>query len=285
MTPSERIRIIKSIAGRLQPEQWSIIDLTLHQYNLSTSNVWQGEKFDYVLSMIENADDAVLVALYNHLGYDENKSGSSDITPSFWGEGAFRLFVSHLADHKDEATKLKMMLNTFGISCFIAHRDIEPSMEWMDEIELGLRTCDALISLMRPGFHASKWTDQEIGCAMGRELLVFSVRLGEDPYGFIGRFQAIPDLPLPAMAAKIFEVLVTNKKTKKIMSRAILHQFSQSDTYALAKNNMDLIERLTYWDQELERLILEAVTSNDQIRGSWGVESRVIAFNEKWTIA
>ncbi len=43
---------------------------------------------------------------------------------------------------------------------------------------------------MHDGFKESNWTDQEVGFAMGRGLPVFSIRFDQDPYGFIGRFQA-----------------------------------------------------------------------------------------------
>lgn len=282
MTPSDRIKLIKSIAGRLHTEEWPIIDLTLRQFELPYSDTWNGEKFNYVVSMVERATDGVLLSLYNHLGFDAEKTDTTDITPSFWAEGQFRLFVSHLADHKVEATQLKAELVKYGVSCFVAHRDIEPTKEWIDEIEMGLRTCDALIALMRPGFHASKWTDQEIGYAMGRGLLVFSVRLGEDPYGFLGRFQAIPPVPIPTLAEKAFEVLVGHKKSSRNMSRAVLHRFSTSNTYAEAKENIGLVEKLPYWDHELERRIAEVVETNGQVKDSWGVENRVKAFNQKW---
>ncbi len=282
MTPSERIKVITGIAGRMQNEDWSIIDLTLKQYNLPYSDTWNGERFDYVVKMLEEASDTTLISLYNHLGFDEEKKDSTDIKPAFWDEGCFRLFVSHLADHKNDAVYLKNGMLKYGISCFVAHRDIEPSKEWINEIELGLKTSDALVALLRPGFHASKWTDQEIGYAMGRDLLVTSVRLGEDPYGFIGRYQAIASTDWPEIVQHLLEVLISNKKTKKNMTRAALHVLSQSNTFAEAKENMDLIEKLTYWDLENEKRIQEILDENGQVKDSWGVESRIKAFNAKW---
>ena len=73
-----------------------------------------------------------------------------------------------------------------------------------------------MVVLLREGFHNSKWTDQEIGYAMGRQLLIIAVRLGEDPYGFIGRFQAISGSTLPSgvLAGRIFDLLRKNKRTR-----------------------------------------------------------------------
>jgi hypothetical protein len=109
----------------------------------------------------------------------------------FWLDGHLRLFVSHLAKHKKDAAILQRSLQSFHISAFIAHKDIEPTKKWQDEIELALSTADALVALLTPGFHQNKWTDQEIGFALGRGLPILSIRLGEDPYGFLGREQAI----------------------------------------------------------------------------------------------
>jgi hypothetical protein len=101
-----------------------------------------------------------------------------------------RLFVTHLATYRAFAGELQEALLPLGISCFVAHNDIEPTLEWQAQIETALATCDALVALLHAKFHESKWTDQEIGFAMGRGVPACTVRLGETPYGFIGRFQA-----------------------------------------------------------------------------------------------
>ena len=50
---------------------------------------------------------------------------------------------------------------------------------------------DALIAILTPGFNESKWTDQEIGVAIGRKVPIVPIRIGLDPYGFIGKYQAL----------------------------------------------------------------------------------------------
>ncbi|MGY2982675.1 hypothetical protein ACVI1K_000022 [Bradyrhizobium sp. USDA 4508] len=44
---------------------------------------------------------------------------------------------------------------------------------------------------MTKGFHESNWTDQEIGFALGRGVMVVAVNLGRNPYGFIGDMHAL----------------------------------------------------------------------------------------------
>lgn len=110
-----------------------------------------------------------------------------------WPAGGFKLFLSHKSSIKSKAAELKRELAAWGISCFVAHDDIHPTKEWQDEIESALFSMDALIALMDNEFHASYWTDQEIGCAFGRGVPIVAVKIemDADPYGFIGKFQAL----------------------------------------------------------------------------------------------
>ncbi|MGA9048524.1 MAG: toll/interleukin-1 receptor domain-containing protein, partial [Dehalococcoidia bacterium] len=112
-------------------------------------------------------------------------------TDRIWGRaGYFRVFLSHKSEVKEETAKLKEKLKIYGITCFVAHTDIEPTKEWQTEIENALHSMDALIALLTDDFHNSDWTDQEVGFAFGRSVPIIPVKLGRDPYGFMGKFQA-----------------------------------------------------------------------------------------------
>jgi hypothetical protein len=170
LTASQRVKIITAIAPLLSAEERSVIDLTLRQFKLPTTDYWDGNTKDsYVVQMLTDADDERLTELAAHLGV-ESTPRPSNITPAFWLQNHLRLFVSHLAKRKKEAALLQRSLQSYQISGFIAHMDIEPTKKWQDEIELALSTADALVAMLTPGFHESKWTDQEIGFAMGRSL-------------------------------------------------------------------------------------------------------------------
>lgn len=275
MTASERILLLKEISNELQKEQnWSIIDLTLKQFKIPTLDIFNGEKFEYILQQIQFADDESLTDLAVHLKIHSSKT-ESEIFPSFWRDGYFNLFISHLASDKITAQELKNKLEGYSISGFVAHSDIEPTKEWQDEIELALRTCDALVALMIPSFHESKWTDQEIGLALGRDLLIMPVRMGLDPYGFIGKFQAINFTGIDKLALDIFESLLKNKKTSKKINQAIIHKFENSDSFYSANGNINLVEKITFWDKNLVERLRSAVENNYQISSSFGVPSRV----------
>lgn len=283
MTPSDRINVIREIACRLSPEDWPLIDLTLQQFSLPWTDQWQGEKNSYVIKMISGAKDDALLQLASHLGY-EYQQETSAIEPQFWRPGYFRLFLSHLATNKEKATLLQGELLNFHISSFVAHKDIQPAKEWEEEILVGLSTCDALLAFLDPGFHQSHWTDQEIGFAMGRGSLVITVSLGETPYGFMGRFQALDGKGKPEadLAKEICHTLTIHKQTAKRMSYALLSKFEISNTFQEAKENMALLETVTYWDQTLTYRIKSAKENNEQISRAFGVPFRIDALIAQW---
>ena len=190
LSASTRVSLLKEISGRLQIEEWPLIDVTLSEFGLATSESWGGKNNAYVLEMCKNASDSVLVELAQHVGYLLAEVAKPGIDAPFWRKRMFRVFISHLSSEKTLAANLQEELLNFGISSFVAHNDIEPTLEWLGQIETALATADSVVALLHPAFHQSDWTDQEIGFAMGRGLPVFAVRFGQDPYGFIGRFQA-----------------------------------------------------------------------------------------------
>lgn len=134
-----------------------------------------------------------------------------DATKRIWGDVGFRLFLSHKSEVKKETAALKDGLRLFGISCFVAHEDIHPTKAWQDEIENALASMDGFVALMTENFHESDWTDQEVGFAIARGVPIIAVRLGKDPYGFIGKFQALSST-WPTAAGDIVKILIRNDR-------------------------------------------------------------------------
>jgi TIR domain len=190
LTPSERVNLLKIIGERLGTERWQFIDVVLNEFGIETPEPFTGSPVDYVINTARQVPDNVLIDLATHLGHQSGELISSSLEPTFWRKGMLRLFISHLASQRVFAGELQENLFRYGISSFVAHNDIEPTSEWQTQIEMALSTCDSLVALLHDNFHASNWTDQEIGFAMGRGVPTFAIRLGETPYGFIGRFQA-----------------------------------------------------------------------------------------------
>jgi hypothetical protein len=120
------------------------------------------------------------------------QSGESQDADDLWPVGTVRVFFSHLAGRKKEVHDLAEVLRKIGFSCFVAHDEIKPSRSWLREIERALRSCDLLVAYISPKFAESDWTDQEVGWALGRDLVVIPISVdGEMPKGFLGSYQAV----------------------------------------------------------------------------------------------
>jgi len=194
-----------------------------------------------------------------------------------WPEGRFRLFLSHLAKHKVEVSKLKDELALYGISAFVAHEAIQPSLEWQREIELALRSMHGLLALITPDFHASFWTDQEIGWAFGRGVLVVPVRLGADPYGFAGKVQGISgSLEQPkALAKAVFETLLANPQTHGDVRRAFAKEFCESGSFNQSIQLRDYIPSIADFTDEEKTAMRDACESNGQLTSAYKVRETV----------
>ncbi len=284
LSPSRRILLMKEIANRLGAEKWPLIDVTLKQFSLPWSDEWRGTSEEYVLRMIGEASDEQLIGLAQHVGFQFEEVTVPRVEPPFWRKGMLRVFVSHLATERTFAAELQERLLDYGISCFIAHNDIEPTQEWQTQIETALATCEALVALLHENFHVSNWTDQEIGFAMGRGVPVYSVRFGQDPYGFIGRFQAFNGNKKSAfaLARELFDAYRKSKQTQRRMSEILVAIFEQSGSFAEAKSLIGYLEELELWEPSFATRIRSAAKNNSQISGSWGVPERVLELAKKW---
>jgi hypothetical protein len=137
-------------------------------------------------------------------------------------------------------------LNEYAISGFVAHEDIEPSKEWMQEIERALFSMNCICAIVTPDFINSAWCDQEVGVAIGRKVLVIPIRKGADPYGLFGKYQGIQSKNKDSkkIAEEIFGIVSTNEKTKNIYCEMVRN---------LVLNAKNLIEGLR-WLVLLEKI-------------------------------
>lgn len=273
----------------MSPLSWSEVDVILGEFGASTEDIWNGDKFSYVVAMIKDLGDESLVQLAEHLNIQTGKDSLLD-PPSFWREGELWVFISHISAHKVFAADLQSALAEYGICSFVAHEDIEPDAEWQEEIEKALRTCDALIALLNEGFNESTWTDQEVGYALGRGVPVYSVRLDMAPYGLFGKKQAFngKGKEVSAIAHELFEAYRKHSKTKDKLADVIIERFCRSGSFAEAKANSLLVDDLDIWKPEYKTQLRNALNNNDQIARSWGVPERIeaaIAKNDPDTVA
>ena len=194
-----------------------------------------------------------------------------------WGHSGLRMFISHTNSCKDQAAELKSQLGILGMSAFVAHEDIEPSKQWQKEIRRALFTMDVLIAIVSEDFVMSKWTDQEVGVAVGREAPVVSIRLGADPYGFIGDVQAISGSDTPEQwAKKLFEISLENSQLRSKATDAFILSVSRVTSFAEAD---DLFERYLPMIRSLSSRqhseLVTAYNGNGQVLGAFVYNRRV----------
>jgi hypothetical protein len=275
MHPSERINHIKAIASELSQEEWSLLDLTLKQFGLPWAEEWSGDKENYVIAMLSDAKDAPLLDLAKHLGVASQLETAQE--PAFWGKNSARVFLSHLATMKVETTEFREELARYGISAFVAHEDIEPTKEWQTEIESALSTMDGLIALLAPGFKESSWCDQEVGVAIGRQLPIISVRLGFDPYGFIGKYQALQGTGKDkrTLAREVFDIFIQNPIIGPKITTALVQMLKNSFSFDESKRLIARIEQSAYLTSKHTSVMKEAIESNGQVSSSWGVPEKI----------
>lgn len=287
LSKSQRVTIIQDIASHLENDDWTTIDLILKQFSFPISDQWSGDKKAYIVQMIGEAKDADLIELAEHFGMVSNNGTAAMTLPSetpYWEEGKLKVFISHLAAEREQAANLQTALSRYGMSSFVAHKDIHPTVEWQIEIETALATCELLVALIHPKFIESPWCDQEVGYALGRGVPVFTVRCGADPYGFLSRFQAFNGngKSEAEIAKELFEAVIEHKKLQDKMASVLVDLFVNSGSFATAKSRVAYLERLKVWDESFSDRIKKALKTNSQVSGSWGVPDQVNALIKKW---
>jgi hypothetical protein len=209
---------------------------------------------------------------------DRNNEPSHRETERIWESGQIRLFLSHVSSHKRVTAIVKENLAEMGISAFVAHDDIEPTLEWQKEIETALQSMDVMCALLTPDFRGSKWTDQEVGFALGRRVPVIPVRLGADPHGFIGKVQAVtaPIETPKAIASAIFECLTRLDDFRDRAIEGLVARVVEAPSYGDAIAAMKRVEAQKGFlsHSQIERL-LRAAKDNSQVFGAFGVTKQI----------
>jgi hypothetical protein len=223
MKVSERLTLIDKISRELQSRfRFSeIYDYLTASGIAHPENVTSNSKWVYSRAALTPLPLSKIVEIADDLGI--GAQGVALSAPANWsGTSLFRLFISHISKEKLKATRLKECLVPYGVSGFVAHEDIHPTLEWQDEITRALFHMDAFIAMHTPGFSASVWTQQEIGFAVARGVKIVSLKMGEDPTGFISRRQALPRLNKKAeeIAKEIDELLSKDSLTNVRLASA-----------------------------------------------------------------
>jgi hypothetical protein len=224
---------------------------------------------------------AVTILVQEHL----KKSDDKPIDESMWGTG-FRIFISHRVEDKKQAAKLKHQLERFGMTAFVAHEDIEPKREWLDTIENALFSMDAFIALITDGYNEKPWTSQEVGFAYclhkTRNIPFISVRLGDDPKGFIQPIQAFSPKS-DNFAKDICLLWIDNPKLIDSLVNSLCNSRSFAESEFLF-DFMKNIKRLT--DDQISNLV-NAFNENGQLSDCFKLNGEsgcgIIPYLNKWS--
>ena len=189
-----------------------------------------------------------------------------------------RLFISHKAEDKQLAMGIKARLRDYHcIASFVAHEDIKPSEEWESVIKRALREMDGLIALLTPEFRDSQWTDQEIGFALCREVPVISVRLGTDPYGFIGKYQAIlgGNKTPSNLADEVARTFFKNSPLGDSRIDAYLEILSRTVRYDTASDLFTRLHEFENLSSEQERRLVDIFNTNCYVSESYRFRGKI----------
>ncbi|MHA7833251.1 MAG: hypothetical protein ACX94A_02090 [Algiphilus sp.] len=139
------MQLIDRIGRELQSRMtFSEIDVYLKAWDVDLSKDVSGvnSKWVYVKELLAGESDEKVIEIADELDMEHGYTAHRDFNQGdtkFWLQGYFRLFLSHVSAIKVRATQLQGVLKTYGISCFVAHEDIEPTRDWQNEIEKALR--------------------------------------------------------------------------------------------------------------------------------------------------
>ena len=184
MRATEKLDLVDQIGRTLQAKYtFTEIDRFLAEFGISAPRDYSGNnsKWVYTKTALQGVAAQVLLTIAEELEIKVPAAAAKTVVaPRNWrGVTQFRLFISHISKDKSKALRLKDSLKPYGISGFVAHEDIHPTLEWQDEIERALRVMDAFIAIHTAGFSSSYWTQQEVGFAIGRDVKVISFKMGK----------------------------------------------------------------------------------------------------------
>ncbi|BFU78124.1 hypothetical protein ALC152_13390 [Arcobacter sp. 15-2] len=290
MKAIDRVRLINQIAVTLQEQMtYSDIDSYLPAFGIDCINYnpSTNSKRVYVQELLSHEKEEIILQIADELEieYNQNKKQNLELA-TFWEQGHFKLFISHLAKHKKKATYLQKELKLYGIAGFVAHVDIEPSKQWQDEIEKALHTMDALTAILMHGFKESAWCDQEVGFAVGKDVLIIPIKKELDPYGFIGKYQAIQgnNTTVQEVAKSIFNTIVKHPKTRNNMITILINLISNSTHIETALKQLEILSNVSNLPQEILEQMASQIGNNSVLVKSSDFMKKLDVFFDKYEI-
>lgn len=275
MKPGERIPLIKNVAEALLERDDAA--LVLNQFGIE----WDGRHVNGVDShrasftwSVQDAADETLTSLHDYLVGAEQAPVSSPEDDNLWGDQPLRIFISHKWEDAEWAGKVRDVLAKYGITAFVAHKDIVPSKHWREVIKSGLRTCHMMVAVLHDDFHASEWCDQETGWALGREIPIATLRRGNDfERGKDGFLEEVQDIVIDLSrstgewraAQEIFRAAIRSVKPPELVRRTLTEALVTSANYENTRKLWAAISRQEQWEVASLDRIRFAIETNRQV--------------------
>ena len=118
---SQRLDLIDRIGRTLQSRYiFTDIDLYLAEFKISPpKDAERGSKWVYTKEALRDVPLNTIIKIAEDLGLEQEiraAHGVSTAARKWQGTNKFRLFISHIAKHKDRATRLRACLAPYAIS-------------------------------------------------------------------------------------------------------------------------------------------------------------------------
>lgn len=183
------------------------------------------------------------------------------------------IFISHSTYDLSYVNDLTSELEFLGFKVFVAHRDIEPSAEWLDEIVAALKSYEIFIAYITNNFKNSAWCDQESGIAYvhNRKIIPIIAEKKMIPYGFLNKYQKFgiyserslhPYRWSRIIASKIFDLLYKDSLFKSKLRESVFGVVPLVSNFYFANalfNKLPMLEPFS--KDEIIRIIGESNTN------------------------
>jgi hypothetical protein len=174
------------------------------------------------------------------------------------------------------------MLRMIGLEGFVAHEDIEPTLEWTDEILRNLRGCVGLVVITTSAARDSAWVNQEIGAVTARNRGVVSINLGCAPFGFLYRYQALRwKTPVSAAQMAVRDAWDSNvpglfralERVEVARKDHLIEGIGMSWSYEEARVTSALLAKMGELDPIQAARLVYLASRNSNVAGCWEAQS------------
>jgi hypothetical protein len=122
--------------------------------------------------------------------------------------------------------------------------------------------------MVTQSFSISEWTDQETGMAIALDKFIVPLKLGKDPYGFIGRRQACKfDYEnIKESCLKIIQVIKDNSLFRESVKDCLLRSLDKAYSFDNATEIIKELETFETFTKDQANQTIRISIRNNQVR-------------------